>query len=193
MENFSNLSKSQTIDNDNCLFFFVEQERLQCRNHNRCMDSLNKSNRRNCSACRLDKCIRLGMRVKRNRQKQHSSTTNTSSIESPKIIRNANRSLSESSSNHINGNYSQVLSHDQGSSQASDDIEINDQETGGLDDPMDYVDIPSLVQIEHGAVNSSSNPNVRNEFNCKFRVYLFVHLFHSNHSNNSIIKRFIFD
>ncbi|KAH9517546.1 mineralocorticoid receptor [Dermatophagoides farinae] len=146
-----------------CKIFFSRnidsKERLQCRNHNRCMDSINKSNRRNCSACRLDKCIRLGMRVKRNRQKQHSSTTNTSSIESPKIIRNANRSLSESSSNHINGNYSQVLSHDQGSSQASDDIEINDQETGGLDDPMDYVDIPSLVQIEHGAVNSSSNPN----------------------------------
>nr|XP_027203738.1 GATA zinc finger domain-containing protein 14-like isoform X2 [Dermatophagoides pteronyssinus] len=179
-----------------CKIFFSRnidsKERLQCRNHNRCMDLINKSNRRNCSACRLDKCIRLGMRVKRNRQKQLQQQSLSIGSPSMKILRNPNRSLSESSpSNHnhlinINENYHHHHPHhnhefnDQNSSQAGssslggddddedDDIEINEISSD------DYHDIPNLIPME--SIANSGQSTLQNEFN-----YLANH----NHNHRS--------
>ncbi|KAH9420297.1 Nuclear receptor sub 3, group C, member 2 [Dermatophagoides pteronyssinus] len=178
-----------------CKIFFSRnidsKERLQCRNHNRCMDLINKSNRRNCSACRLDKCIRLGMRVKRNRQKQLQQQSLSIGSPSMKILRNPNRSLSESSpSNHnhlinINENYHHHHPHhnhefnDQNSSQAGssslggddddedDDIEINEISSD------DYHDIPNLIPME--SIANSGQSTLQNEFN---------YLSSANHNHN---------
>ncbi|KAF7487690.1 Mineralocorticoid receptor [Sarcoptes scabiei] len=126
-----------------CKIFFSRnidsKERLQCRNNNRCREMMTKSNRRNCSACRLEKCIRLGMRVKRNRQK----------FASINLRSNQNRSFSESCSQSLNCNIFKSF--------GGSDVELTDQ-----DDDLEkiYDDLPTLVPFNQVPYTVRKHSNI---------------------------------
>ncbi|KAI2798515.1 hypothetical protein BLOT_012797 [Blomia tropicalis] len=134
-----------------CKIFFrrnntADKTKLQCRNSNRC--TISKTNRRNCAACRLRRCIDLGMQVKQSKQSKHmkngSSTllrqqtngSTTSSSSSPLSLTSSTLTHGEQIGCATIGNVSRLNRTHSGSSSA---VSSSDDDLNG------YEDLPTLI------------------------------------------------